>query len=553
MDKISSTEYNLLSEPWIPVQRRSGRKEWIRPSEVTDQLKQDPVVSVAWSRVDFNRATLEFFIGLFTTITLIEDEDGWIELWDSPPDEEDLNEKLEQYKIAFSLDGPNARFMQDFDALQAASVKPTGELFMGYPGEQTLKKNSDHFVKRGSINTLSRASAAIALFTLQSYAPSGGSGHRTSLRGGGPLTTLTSMKHQRYGDTLWGKIWPNVETIEQLRDRNSSDSISVSDSDSSLIFPWLAPTRTSDTKTGLVTSGNNIDPRQVYWGMPRRIRLNFTEADNQICSVSSNYDDIVVTSYQTSNYGTNYSSESIRHPLSPYYEDSKKNLLPKHAMSSGLTYKDWPGILFGSTVGNTHPAKCVERAIRRATDNKLGNLEYLVFGYDMENMKALGFLDSVQSILLGSKTVNEVVLVSIDQLARASKYVADQLTSGVKSAFYEQPKTVRGDWSKISRNFYQETESKFKHLVEEMHYQVQNTSTPEPNLSNTLDHRRQWLQTLRYETLRLFDREVSTITSDTNHIERYAKARFNLQMILSGKGNKGKVLYESHLNIPLPS
>ena len=67
---------------------------------------------------------------------------------------------------------------------------PVGALLIDTPGANALRKNTDLFVKRGRIEVLSRAAAAIGLFTLSAYAPAGGAGIRTSLRGGGPLTTL---------------------------------------------------------------------------------------------------------------------------------------------------------------------------------------------------------------------------------------------------------------------------------------------------------------------------------------------------------------------------
>ena len=66
-------------------------------------------------------------------------------------------------------------------------------------------------VKRGGAPVLSRAAAAMALFTLQTYAPSGGAGHRTGFRGGGPLTTL-ALPGPPPGEppTLWHLLWANV-------------------------------------------------------------------------------------------------------------------------------------------------------------------------------------------------------------------------------------------------------------------------------------------------------------------------------------------------------
>ncbi|WP_239500552.1 type I-E CRISPR-associated protein Cse1/CasA, partial [Streptococcus pneumoniae] len=65
---------------------------------------------------------------------------------------------------------------------------------------------------------------------LQTYAPSGGAGHRTSLRGGGPLTTLLAPARKgRAVATLWDRVWTNVPDADP--DAGAADP--------ARIFPWL--------------------------------------------------------------------------------------------------------------------------------------------------------------------------------------------------------------------------------------------------------------------------------------------------------------------------
>jgi CRISPR system Cascade subunit CasA len=96
---------------------------------------------------------------------------------------------FQPYAAAFSLDGEGPRFLQDFSPL-GGEPRPVEALFIEAPGANALKLNTDLLVKRERIRVLSRGSAAMALYTLQQFAPSGGAGHRTSLRGWGPLVTL---------------------------------------------------------------------------------------------------------------------------------------------------------------------------------------------------------------------------------------------------------------------------------------------------------------------------------------------------------------------------
>ena len=114
------------------------------------------------------------------------------------------------------------------DPLDGGAKVPVSSLLMEMPGAQTLKDNADHFVKRGGASVLSRSGAAIALLTLQTSAPSGGAGHRTSLRGGGPATTLVIPRRKDKSPTLWQILWANVP-----------EGFRIDPSDARKAMPWL--------------------------------------------------------------------------------------------------------------------------------------------------------------------------------------------------------------------------------------------------------------------------------------------------------------------------
>jgi hypothetical protein len=71
-----------------------------------------------------------------------------------------------------------------------SSAEPIERLLIEAPGESTTSKNTDLLVHRDRVTSLGRAAAAMALYTFQSWAPAGGAGNRTGLRGGGPLVTM---------------------------------------------------------------------------------------------------------------------------------------------------------------------------------------------------------------------------------------------------------------------------------------------------------------------------------------------------------------------------
>src|SRR5690606_18676612 len=81
-------------------------------------------------------------------------------------------------------------------------------------------------VREGRYPALDLPTAAMALYTLQTQAPSGGRGNLTSLRGGGPMSVLVDP-----GGGLWPLIWANVPDGTPGRPDD---------------LPWMRPTRTSE-------------------------------------------------------------------------------------------------------------------------------------------------------------------------------------------------------------------------------------------------------------------------------------------------------------------
>jgi CRISPR system Cascade subunit CasA len=180
---------NLIHQPWIPVLRQSGSRLLIAPWQLTEAHANDPIVALDSSRPDFNGALIQFLIGLVQTAAAPEDKYEWQDWFREPPAPEALRERFDSIAHAFELLGDGTRFMQDYD-LQGGEERDIAGLLIDAPGANALRNNTDHFVKRGRVRGLCLTCSAVALFTLQTNAPGGGRGYRTSLRGGGPLTTL---------------------------------------------------------------------------------------------------------------------------------------------------------------------------------------------------------------------------------------------------------------------------------------------------------------------------------------------------------------------------
>lgn len=506
--------FNLIRDPWIPVRRRSGSVEWIRPAEIVSRLDDDPAVAFAWPRVDFDAASHEFLIGLLVTAAAPEDEDEWEDVWHSPPSVSRLDALFEPFASVFDLDGPGPRFMQDLDGLADQENVPAFTLLIDAPGEQTLRFNTDLFVKREFDLALSIEAAAMALFTLQLYAPSGGQGHRTSLRGGGPLTTLVVD-----GETLWGRLWPNVATRSWVAPGKPSE-----------IFPWMAPTRTSEQDR--LTTPQDVHPLQVYWAMPRRIRLEFADGSAR-CSVTRRTVGRFVRAIRTKNYGMKYAG--FVHPLSPHYRmKAGGEKLAVKGPSSGIGWRHWLGLIVASSDGLREPARTVRNALVER-NGALQSRRLVAFGYDMDNAKARGF-HSAEMPIAGAAV--EAIALEIERLVRSADIMSRRTVQAVKEALFENPKEAAGDLSHVGDAFWRTTEPHFYALVSRL----------DPSASSE-SYASDWAKTLRETALIVFDEAVPMSPSEMP--ARVIQARHYLGAAGNGYGKAGEQLFrELRLAVP---
>ena len=549
---MSDAAYNLIDEPWLPVRRRSGAVERIPPWRVNDGLTDDPFVRFAWPRPDFDGASHEFLIGLLSTAAAPADEDEWEHQWLAPPEPEALRQRFLRVADAFRLDGPGPRFLQDMDPLDGAEPKNAANLLIDAPGAQTLRNNTDIFVKRSGTMVLGRAAGAMALFTLQCYAPSGGAGHRTSLRGGGPLTTLVVSGRGQSADTLWGRLWPNVETREQVAARSGLDP--TPQRSGSAAFPWLGPTRTSDPKAdGGKTTPENVDPLQVYWGMPRRIRLVFEPAHGRPCSLTEVDDSMVVSGYATKNYGISY-SEGFEHPLTPYYRENSNSATkrPVHPGPGGITYQRWPGLVVRGERGLREPAQVV-RQWHSGRGRGGDEARLAAFGYDMDNMKARAWVEA-EMPLWRFDDFNAATRDRLEDFVRAvaagAGTAAGQVTRAIKSARHRRPRDVRGDFGFVAERFFRDTERSFFEAID----RALDAIRADPDGDDpTRTARLRWAPVMETAALRLFDEHVPLDGIEDLDMQRCVKARYFLKLALGGRGKVGRALFEDDLKIPSPN
>lgn len=535
--------FNLIEAPWLPVKRQSGSVVSIQPWRITERTAEDPFVAFAWPRPDFNGTAHEFLIGLLATAAAPENDDDWKDWWHDPPPPELLQQKFIHFADVFNLDGPGPRFLQDLDPLEGVEDKDVAALLIDSPGAKTLRDNTDLFTKRGGALVLCRAAVAMALYTLSTYAPSGGVGHRTSLRGGGPMTTLVTATHGKYGDTLWGRLWPNVESREQMETRTPAP---VLHDDPESIFPWLAPTRTSEPKTGQLTTPVDVHPLQVYWGMPRRIRLCFEPSEGRACSLTGASDGIVVKSYRTKNYGTNY-SEGFEHPLTPYYRRKiGAAKLAVHPNPGGISYRHWPGLIVPGTDDLGEPA----RIVRHIHEREIGDdTRCLAFGYDMDNMKARAWIESELPIWqVRDATVRELLKDFVLRATAGAGTVTGLLIGAVKAALNPRVSDAIGDYGFIGERFYRDTEPNFYAALQKAMDLIRGGHDNDDPCASVLAG---WAPAMAKAALRLFDEYAPFDGLEDRDMHRHVKARFLLSLALYGYGKAGRTLFE-RLDIALP-
>lgn len=453
---------NLINDKWLPIYRKNGTCEQIAPWQITENIETDSVEKLNATRPDFNGALVQFCIGLLQTAFAPKDDYEWMTLYQSPPDAQTLEKAFILYEHAFNVDGDGPRFMQDYD-LPDGEPKEIGTLLIEEPGANTVRHNADHFIKRGNAEAMGAGTAITALLTLQMNAPSGGAGHRVSIRGGGPMTTLlapdTLWNPQH--NTLWHLVWLNVLPKNEFERLCGNPDLK----DKVSIFPWLGPTRTSD-KEGRDTTPEDVHPLQVYWSMPRRIRLDFSDSEQGVCSLSGE-DDPLVRNFITKNYGINYSGP-WRHPLSPYRFDKQGMPLPLHPQPDGLGYRHWLGLALGEKDSITPAAVVHYHSFKSGIRSKI-KTQLWVFGYDMDNMKARGWHEAHLPLFHLESQDRDIFIDTVRDVLSATGQIGDNLRGALKKAWFKPKAKVSGDLSFIVNSFWQNTEPDFYSLLEQLH------------------------------------------------------------------------------------
>lgn len=470
---------HLLSDSWIPV-LRDRETDTIRP----DQIAEPGVGRLAWHRADFNLACLEFLIGLVSMADPPKHEADWQTRLDEP-DAERLHDALAPFAPYFALAGDGPRFLQDLETFEQTTqpphIKPVEMLYIDSAGAATASKNADLMVKRDRFASLSPAEAAMALCTLQTFAPTGGAGNRTSMRGGGPMTTLVQPLDGDGRFPLWRLVFANVLPGSPL---------AASEAEAAL--PWLRPTRTSEK--GQTVTGNDSHKLEAFFGMPRRLRLVFDEER--------------VVGVVQKPYGTNYMA--WEHPLTPYYRQKEESpeWLPVHPRAGRLSYRNWLGVIMQPAEDRKGTRRAAKTVRARRNYSHAPDFELMVGGWAMDNMKPVDFtLHSYPGFPGFGEDDEERVRQFVDAANAASGALRKALRVASQLDGTSRDTTLE--------TFFAETEVAFAGSVRRI---VDGEGA---------DVEAAWHRTLRDQAIRMFDRRVLAGLSDHNiaKIEQQVNAR----------------------------
>lgn len=537
---MSIPQLNMLTDPVFPVVTVSGAKTWMTFADI---LVEDGDFAVAfdWPRADFNMASIELCIGLLSLVHKPADPGDWLDIWHGEA-RTDVAARIEALKPYFNLlgdeNGQGPRFCQDFEVLEGVP-NAVEALLIDTPGINGQKKNADLLTHRERFSAFGLKAAAIALYALQQFAPSGGAGNRTSMRGGGPMTTLVLPMRDGAALPLERMLLINLPT--QFDSKNP-----LSDADMARVLPWLRPTMTSDGKPAreIADADPAVHPAQAFFGMPRRIRL--VVDGHGICPMTSG-EEPLVTGFVQKPWGMNYSV--WRHPLTPYRQskdDAPYTIKPKPVR---MSYRDWVGVTVGRAekADQAFPAEVIKRIMAGRAQDVLKDLDIrlLAAGWSMSNMEAETYLHSVQPLYLAADAQTADTLAETARaLANSAESVKGLLRVALNDALFsgQAKSTDTGVFAEATDAFFAETEPDFHGCL---------LAIAAEGVAGDEAMRKRWLHTMRTAALGIYDVHTRHLLANPGKLMRVRAVVEGHRRLSSGLQETSKIA--ATLGIAQPS
>jgi CRISPR system Cascade subunit CasA len=512
------TSLNLIRDPWIPVRHRSGRLSTRAPWDVIGN-GDDPVVAISTPRADLDGGIVQLLLGLLQTVMPPRHEDEWADRAENPPSPDELLPRLAPLAPAFELLGPDPRVLQDPRvAASGGEPWPVEKLLI----DLGLSEGADHFVRSGSARSLCLQCAAAALWTLQNSAPTGGRGHLTSLRGGGPLTTLVVPADP--AAPLWTTLWLNLLPLSALR-ATPPDLASLG-----AVLPWMAAGDSDEPGRPPELTPEDAHPLQAYFGMPRRLWLGDPrEGDCGLCGRTALP---TLADFQTRPNGIRYTG-AWDHPLSPYRRLKDGQWIARKGDEHGIGYRHWLGLAVAPHEAGVRPARVVAELLRGGPRFEVaGDLRLWAFGYAMDNMKAKAWSEGRMPLYQLPAEIADAFAAEVRMLVEGAELAESYLRFAFKKLIARRPGDVKREPADASARFWEATEPAFWTVVAQL-FAAKKAG------EDSLPLRRSWHWTLVRACQTLFNQEVAEADFRAAEPGQIARAWNDLGRSLYGKKLKG--------------
>lgn len=528
-----------------------GSTKLMRPHEIV--CNQSEAIELNAPRSDLNCAMLQFLIGLVQTTMAPEDDEEWVNNLSDIPSEDTVRTAFSSVSHCFNLFGDSSRFMQDTTLPDDPKIKAyliakregkakenndpeirIEKLAIGSPGDNTLKKNCDLFVKRNSIESICPSCAAMTLFAVMTNGPSMGRNHLTGLRGGGPLTTIVEAVDEKQQTNLQRTIWLNVLPKDYFFNANCK-----TDCEEKLVFPWLNICNTE--KFGELKP-NEVSQLQIFWATPLRIYLNLESSEGDTCDICGCSTDHPIKGYYSKTFGYKYESNIWYdyQTLSPVYKDTIKNQwLPRHLNPSGLSYRDWIGIVQNTTDDRgrekSQAAKVVLYNLKKGTDLKDLGISFQLhsFGCDFDKADARCWYDRKMRLYVTDQDKLDIFFGHAKKIATAASEIEKSTHGYIREARYRDMKGIstkdskrkKADLRSVHMQFWSETEELFYKTLDAIFRSIS-------SISDINRAKCKWITEIRKESLRIFDENTDSSVVQNYNVKNIVSAHTGLKRYL---------------------
>jgi CRISPR system Cascade subunit CasA len=223
------------------------------------------------------------------------------------------------------------------------------------------------------------------------------------------------------------------------------------------------------------------------------------------------------------------------HPLTPYSLDAKgeKPPISSKGRLAGRGYRDWVGLVLGNDDHQPDAARVMAHFTAKVNRPRV---RLWCFGFDMSNMKALCWYDSILPVHVIEPDLQRAFAKSVKRVLDAADSMAKTLHQQVKAAWFRRPGDA-GAEPAVTQSFWQGSEVAFYRLLDEL--SVLDFDS-EAELAPAY---RRWLLETRRLALALFDHWVLSGPLEDQDMRRIVKARADLGKELSS-GKACKPLWE---------